>query len=102
MYYSDGFTWSDQEEEDTARDVVNMINSPKSTIRKFMDGTCDVYEVNSGGEKKRPLSIEKMTRTIKEFGQYMLGNLEIKVLVHLLTVPLLIKKSLMEQVSEKL
>lgn len=52
IHISDDLTWTEKEEKDTAKDVVNMINSQKNTIRKSKDGSCDVYEISSGGEKK--------------------------------------------------
>lgn len=59
-HISDDLTWTDQEEKDTAKDVVNMINSSQNTIRKFKEGSCDVYEVSSGSEKKVTIVNRKM------------------------------------------
>ena len=51
-HISDDLTWTDKEEKDTAINVVNMINSPRSTLRKFYDGYCEVYEVKMDEEEK--------------------------------------------------
>lgn len=49
-HISDNFTWTDKDEKDTAKEVISMLNSPKSTLRKSRDGNCDVYEVKLGSE----------------------------------------------------
>ena len=59
-HISDEFTWTDKEENDTAREVVNMVNSSKHSIRKFKDGSCDVYEVSSDGKKRATIVNRKM------------------------------------------
>lgn len=50
-HISDALTYTDKEYKDAAKQVINMIKSPNSGIRKFKDGSCDVYEVSDGKNK---------------------------------------------------
>lgn len=61
-YQSDDFEWTDEEELETAKNVSDMLTSGKSSVRKYKDGTCDVYDVSMGEEKATIVNIKNETK----------------------------------------
>ena len=60
VYQSDSLEWTEEEEQATAQNVADMVNSPKSTVQKMKDGFCDVYNVTMDNEKKATIVNVKM------------------------------------------
>lgn len=51
IYQSDILEWTDEDEQLAVKKIAEMISSPKSSVRKSKDGSCDVYDVTMGKEK---------------------------------------------------
>lgn len=57
-YQSDDFEWTDEEELETAKNVSDMLASGKSSVRKYKDGACDVFDVTLGEEKATIVNVK--------------------------------------------
>ena len=85
IHISDDLTWTEKEEKDTAKDVVNMINSPKILYGKAKTALVTFMKSVPVAKKRLLLLTEKQIAMNKDHGLFTPENLKRWALDHSLT-----------------